>query len=96
MFEPLQLKSLSIRNRFVSSPHCPAFGDNGVVADRDVPCHAEMAKGGVGLPRFGGAATVPRENPSDVRAIRNIHASTLDVVRICKDLEPPSTGADCV
>ncbi len=62
LFEPLQIKNLVIRNRFLSTSHAPAFGANGVITDRYVAYHAEKAKGGVGLTQFGGATTVGPEN----------------------------------
>ncbi len=62
LFEPLQIKNLVIRNRFLSTSHAPAFGNNGAITERYIAYHAEKAKGGVGLTQFGGATTVSPEN----------------------------------
>ena len=61
LFEPLQIKHLTIRNRFLSTSHTPAFCDNGVITERYVRYQAEKAKGGVGLTQFGGATAVAPE-----------------------------------
>ena len=62
LFEPLQIKNLTIRNRFLSTSHAPAFGKDGAITERYIAYHAEKAKGGVGLTQFGGATTVSPEN----------------------------------
>lgn len=62
LFEPLQIKNLTIRNRFLSTSHSPAYNANGILSDRYIRYHEEKAKGGVGLTQFGGATTVAPEN----------------------------------
>lgn len=62
LFEPLRIKNLVIRNRFLSTSHAPAYADNGEINERYIRYHAEKAKGGVGLTQFGGATTVAPEN----------------------------------
>ena len=62
LFEPLQLKSLKIRNRFLSTSHAPGLAFGGVISDRYIRYQAEKAKGGVGLTQFGGATAVSPEN----------------------------------
>ncbi len=62
LFQPLRIKDLTIRNRFLSTSHAPAYSQNGVITDRYIAYHAEKAKGGVGLTQFGGATTVAPEN----------------------------------
>ncbi len=62
LFQPLRIKNLTIRNRFLSTSHAPAFSQNGVITDRYIAYHAEKAKGGIGLTQFGGATTVAPEN----------------------------------
>ena len=49
LFEPLRIKNLTIRNRFLSTSHSPAYARGGEITDRYVRYHAEKAKGGVGL-----------------------------------------------
>ncbi len=62
LFEPLQLKGLKIRNRFLSTSHAPGLAFGGVISDRYIRYQAEKAKGGVGLTQFGGATAVSPEN----------------------------------
>lgn len=62
LFQPLRIKGLTIRNRFLSTSHAPAYAVNGEINERYVRYHAEKAKGGVGLTQFGGATTVTPEN----------------------------------
>lgn len=62
LFEPLEIKNLVIRNRFLSTSHAPGYTDNGAITDRYVAYHAEKAKGGIGISQFGGATSVSPEN----------------------------------
>ncbi len=62
LFEPLQIRKLTIRNRFLSTSHSPAYAEKGVITERYIRYHEEKAKGGVGLTQFGGATTVSPEN----------------------------------
>ncbi|MGF7159577.1 2,4-dienoyl-CoA reductase-like NADH-dependent reductase (Old Yellow Enzyme family) [Rhodoligotrophos appendicifer] len=62
LFEPLQLKGLTIRNRFLSTSHSPGLAVGGDITDRYIRYQAEKAKGGVGLTQFGGATAPSTEN----------------------------------
>lgn len=62
LFEPLRIKNLTIRNRFLSTSHSPAYARGGEITDRYVRYHAEKARGGVGLTQFGGATAIAPEN----------------------------------
>ncbi len=62
LFQPLTIKNLTIRNRFLSTSHQPAYAVGGKTTERYVLYEAEKAKGGVGLVQFGGATTVSVEN----------------------------------
>lgn len=62
LFSPLKIKHITIKNRFLSTSHCPAYAHNGEITDRYVLYEQEKAKGGVGLLQFGGATTVSVEN----------------------------------
>src|SRR6202050_1133123 len=62
LFEPLKLKGLKIRNRFLSTSHAPGLAFGGVISDRYIRYQAEKAKGGVALTQFGGATAVSPEN----------------------------------
>lgn len=62
LFEPLQIKHLTIRNRFLSTSHAPGLAPGGIIGERYILYQAEKAKGGVGLTQFGGATAVSAEN----------------------------------
>ena len=61
LFQPLRIKGLEIRNRFLSTSHAPAYEDNGRITDRYIAYQAEKARGGIGLTQMG-ATTVSPEN----------------------------------
>lgn len=61
LFKPLTIKNLTIRNRFLSTSHSPAYCENGRITDRYVRYHEEKAKGGVGMTQFGGATAISPE-----------------------------------
>jgi len=62
LFQPLDIKKLRIRNRFLSTSHSPGYATGGVITQRYIRYQAEKAKGGVGLAQFGGATAVSPEN----------------------------------
>jgi 2,4-dienoyl-CoA reductase-like NADH-dependent reductase (Old Yellow Enzyme family)/thioredoxin reductase len=62
LFSPLNIKHVTIRNRFLSTSHAPGYAVQGKITDRYIAYEAEKAKGGVGLVQFGGATAVSVEN----------------------------------
>ncbi|HXW21221.1 MAG TPA: N-methylproline demethylase, partial [Roseiarcus sp.] len=62
LFQPLDIKGVRIRNRFLSTSHSPGYATGGVITERYIHYQAEKAKGGVGLTQFGGATAVSPEN----------------------------------
>lgn len=62
LFEPLALRNLTIRNRFLSTSHSPGYAVGGNITDRFIAYESEKAKGGVGLLQFGGATALSVEN----------------------------------
>ena len=61
LFQPLTVNSLTIKNRFLSTSHSPAYAEKGYITERYIAYQAEKARGGVGLCQFGGATTVGPE-----------------------------------
>ena len=53
LLEPFQLKHLTIKNRIVSTPHAPAYAEDGMPKARYQLYHEEKAKGGIGMTMFG-------------------------------------------
>lgn len=62
LFTPYRLKHLTLRNRIVSTPHEPAYSEDGLPKDRYRAYHVEKAKGGVAMTMIGGSALVSRES----------------------------------
>ena len=53
LLQPYRLKHLTLRNRFMSTAHEPAYTVDGMPADRYRLYHEEKAKGGIGLTMIG-------------------------------------------
>ena len=49
LFEPIQVGSVTLKNRIVSTAHSTRFAEDGVVGERFCAYHEARAKGGVGL-----------------------------------------------
>src|SRR5215468_11845766 len=62
LFQPLHIRHLRIKNRFLSTSHAPGYALRGSITERYIAYEAEKAKGGVGLVQFGGATAVSVEN----------------------------------
>jgi len=62
LFQPLQIRNLTIRNRFLSTSHEPGYVLAGDITDRYIAYQEEKAIGGIGLTQFGGATAVSAEN----------------------------------
>ena len=61
LFQPLTIKGLVLKNRFLSTSHAPGYTLQGNITERYIYYEAEKAKGGVGLLQFGGATSVAVE-----------------------------------
>lgn len=64
LLQPFQLKHLRLRNRIMSTAHAPAYGRDGMPAERYQLYHEEKAKGGIALTMFGGSSSVAPDSPS--------------------------------
>ena len=63
LLQPYRLKHLTLRNRFLSTAHEPAYTTDGMPAERYRLYHVEKAKGGIGLTMIGGSAVVAPDSP---------------------------------
>ncbi len=64
LFEPLQIKHLTLKNRIMSTSHASGMDDNGMPGERYQRYHEEKAKGGLALTMFGGSSNVAPDSPS--------------------------------
>lgn len=62
--QPLTLKHLTLKNRIVSTPHAPAYADDGMPGERYQRYHEEKARGGLGMTMFGGSSCIGPDSPS--------------------------------
>ena len=62
LFTEFRIKNLVLKNRIVSTPHEPAYSEDGLAKDRYRAYHVEKAKGGVGMTMTAGSALVSRES----------------------------------
>lgn len=64
LLQPLQLKHLTLKNRIVSTPHAPAYAEDGMPKQRYQLYHEEKAKGGLAMTMFGGSSCIGPDSPS--------------------------------
>ena len=64
LLQPFTLNGLTLKNRVASTPHAPAYAENGMPGARYQLYHEEKAKGGIGLSMFGGSSCVGPDSPS--------------------------------
>lgn len=64
LLQPFQLRRLRLKNRVVSTPHAPAYAEDGKPKLRYQLYHEEKAKGGIGMTMFGGSSFVAPDTPS--------------------------------
>lgn len=63
LLQSFRLKHLTLRNRIISTPHEPAYGEQGMPKDRYRLYHLEKARGGCSLTMIG-TSMVARDSPS--------------------------------
>ncbi len=64
LLNSFQLKHRTLKNRIVSTPHAPAYAEDGMPALRYQLYHEEKAKGGIGMTMFGGSSCIAPDSPS--------------------------------
>ena len=64
LLQPFRLRNLTLKNRVVSTPHAPAYAEDGKPKLRYQLYHEEKAKGGIGMTMFGGSSFVAPDTPS--------------------------------
>lgn len=63
LLSPFTLKNLTLKNRIISTPHAPAYAEDGKPAQRYQLYHEEKAKGGIGMTMFGGSSCIASDSP---------------------------------
>lgn len=64
LLTPFQLGHLTLKNRIVSTPHAPAYAEDGMPGTRYQLYHEEKAKGGLSMTMFGGSSCIGPDSPS--------------------------------
>lgn len=64
LLTPFRLKSLTLRNRVMSTSHSSGLNDAGMPGERYQAYHEAKAKGGLALTMFGGSSNVSIDSPS--------------------------------
>jgi 2,4-dienoyl-CoA reductase-like NADH-dependent reductase (Old Yellow Enzyme family) len=64
LLQPFKLGNVTLKNRVVSTPHAPAYVEDGKPKLRYQLYHEEKAKGGIGMTMFGGSSFVAPDTPS--------------------------------
>jgi len=70
LLQPYRLKHLSLRNRFLSTAHEPAYTEEGLPKERYRLYHREKARGGLALTMIGGSSIVAPDSPAAFGNIR--------------------------
>jgi 2,4-dienoyl-CoA reductase-like NADH-dependent reductase (Old Yellow Enzyme family) len=83
LLQPYRLKHLTLRNRFLSTAHEPAYTEAGLPKERYRLYHEEKAKGGIALTMIGGSSIVAPDSPA---VFGNIRLWDDDVVPWLKEL----------
>ncbi|MEM7426249.1 MAG: NADH:flavin oxidoreductase [Pseudomonadota bacterium] len=64
LLQPFEAGKLRLKNRIVSTPHAPAYAEDGMPKERYQLYHEEKAKGGLAMTMFGGSSCVGPDSPS--------------------------------
>ena len=64
LFQPLAIKSLTLKNRIMSTSHAPGYAEGGQPLERYQAYHEEKARGGLALTCFGGSSSVSIDSPA--------------------------------
>ena len=70
LFQPLQIKHLTLKNRIMSTSHASGMDDDAMPGERYQRYHEEKAKGGLALTMFGGSSNVAPDSPSTFNQLR--------------------------
>jgi len=63
LLQPYRLKHLTLKNRIMTTPHEPAYPEDGMPKDRYRAYHVERARAGIAMTMTAGSAAVSRDSP---------------------------------
>ena len=69
LLQPLTIKKLTLRNRFMSTSHACGLEEGGYPTERYQAYHEEKARGGIALTMFGGSSNVAIDSPNIFRQL---------------------------
>ena len=86
LFSPIQVGSVTLKNRIYSSGHAEAMAEGGRPGDRLTRYHAAKARGGCALTIFGGSSSVHPSSPAAAwKQIANHDDSIIPAYRALAD-----------
>jgi len=92
LLQPFTLKHLTLKNRIMTTSHEPAYGVDGMPADRYRAYHEERAKAGVAMVMTAGSAVVSKDSPP---VFNNILAYKDEVVPWVRNLTDACHAHGC-
>lgn len=92
LLQPFQLKHLTLKNRILSTPHEPAYSEQGMPKERYQLYHEAKAKGGIGMTMFGGSASVAADSPS---VFGQLNVATDDIIPYFREFSDRIHKYDC-
>lgn len=92
LLHPFTLKHLTLKNRIMSTPHEPAYAENGLPTDRYQLYHEEKARGGIAMTMFGGSANVA---PDSASVFGQLYIGNDDIVPYFKQFADRIHRHDC-
>jgi len=92
LLEPFQLKHLTLKNRILSTPHEPAYSEDGMPKERYQLYHQAKAKGGIAMTMFGGSASIAPDSPS---VFGQLNLATDDIIPYFREFSDRIHKHDC-
>ncbi len=92
LLEPFQLKHLTLKNRILSTPHEPAYSEDGMPKERYQLYHEAKAKGGLAMTMFGGSASIAPDSPS---VFGQLNLATDDIIPYFRTFSDRIHKYDC-
>lgn len=92
LLQPFQLKHLTLKNRILSTPHEPAYSEDGMPKDWYQLYHEAKAQGGLAMTMFGGSACIAADSPS---VFGQLDLATDDIIPYFKEFSTRIHKHDC-